>query len=87
MTAPDRIWAFYAPEIAENEAGATIVAHENTQHGAKEYVRIDLHDATKAQLAKALAALRWLDKNPKAWPDDRRIFVCAALAEIEKGGV
>ena len=35
--APERIWAFAADHIAEDEGGATIVAHEDAQLGAVEY--------------------------------------------------
>ena len=42
IDAPERIWAFYNPDIAEDENGATIIAHENIQHGSAEYVRADL---------------------------------------------
>ncbi len=59
-----------------------------------EYVHIDLHDATKAQLAKAVAALTeiiarwdtpaWKDVEPTAAVINR---ARAVLAEIEKGEV
>lgn len=48
--APEEIWAFYAPEIAEDEGGATIVAHETTQHGSQRYVRGDLFDEIRQEL-------------------------------------
>ena len=47
--APERIWAFYAPEISEDEGGATIVAHETLQLMSTEYVREDIHEALKAE--------------------------------------
>ena len=40
--APELIWAFYAPHIAEDEGGATIVAHDGCRHGAAPYTRTDL---------------------------------------------
>jgi hypothetical protein len=53
--APERIWAFYAPDIAEDENGATIVAHEVVQHGGAEYTRADLHRAeVEAAVKRAL---------------------------------
>jgi len=39
--APERIWAFYAPEIEEDNPQCTIVAGEQCMHGAKEYIRAD----------------------------------------------
>ena len=95
---PERIWAFAAPEIAENEGGATIVAHEDFQRGAVEYVRADLHDATKAKLAKAVEALT-VAANRLAWATVKfdtgtKNFITVGewadearivLAEIEKG--
>jgi hypothetical protein len=56
MTAPDRIWAFCAPEIAEIENGATIVAHETVQHGGAEYIRADLVPDPAAIVRAALEA-------------------------------
>lgn len=56
------------------------------EENAIEYVRADLHDATKAQLRKAVEALRWQADQPEAHP----FMVLQArtvLAEIEKGGV
>jgi len=55
MTAPERIWAFSADDIAENEGGATIVAHESYQPYATEYVRADLAADHTAALDKLIA--------------------------------
>ena len=95
MTAPERIWAFSADDIAENEGGATIVAHESYQPYATEYVRADLHDATKAKLRKAVGALRNIavvgfSSDPSVNGAIAKQTVLQArtvLAEIEKGGV
>lgn len=48
--APEQIWAFYAPHIADDENGATIVAYETQQFGSHKYIREDL---CKAQIAAA----------------------------------
>ena len=58
--APDRIWAFYAPDIAEDENGATIVAHETVQHGGAHYLR-----ATPARIhaEELLGALREVHRD------------------------
>ncbi len=48
--APERIWAFYAPEIEEDNPKCTIVAGEHCMHGAQEYIRADI---AEAQLAAA----------------------------------
>ena len=48
--APERIWAFYAPHIAEDENGATIVAYETVQHGAAEYVRANMQPTVSPEL-------------------------------------
>lgn len=42
MSAPERIWAFFAPEIEENNPQCTIVAGEHCMHGAQQYIRADL---------------------------------------------
>jgi hypothetical protein len=55
MNAPDRIWAFYAPEIAEDNNGATVVAHETVQHGGAPFIRADLYTAALARAEKAEA--------------------------------
>lgn len=46
----------------------------------------ELHDATKAQLRKAVEALRWQTDQPEAHPF-MVLNARAVLAEIEKGGV
>lgn len=67
-----------------------------TEQKVAEYVRTDLHDATKAQLAKAVEALRkiaasevevWdedLGENVMQWLDDEEMAdtARAVLAEI-----
>jgi hypothetical protein len=62
VNAPERIWAFYAPEIADDNNGATIVAYETVQHGGQPYRRADLprpEDAARiAALEEANARLR-----------------------------
>lgn len=53
--APERIWAFAAPEIAKDEGGATIVAHEDFQRGAVEYVLADRIEALELALTQSRA--------------------------------
>ena len=77
MTAPERIWAY--------SDGLWIEAWDAPPSGA-EYIRADLHDATKAQLRKAVEALRWQADQPEAHPF-MVLNARAVLAEIEKGGV
>lgn len=60
--APERIWAFYAPEIAEDQNGATIVAHEDVQHGSAPYIRANLvqrmvDEAVEKERERALSCL------------------------------
>ena len=43
--APERIWAFYAPEIEEDNPQCTIVAGDDVMYGSCEYIRADIHDA------------------------------------------
>lgn len=66
------------------------------EFGLTEYVRADLHDATKAQLAQAVDALREADQAiMELMPDAAFVgagetvvgMIRAVLAEIEKGGV
>lgn len=64
MTAPERIWAFSADDIAENEGGATIVAHESYQPYATEYVRADLAAVQPDPNAGAVKV------KPLVWDDD-----------------
>ncbi len=56
------------------------------EENAIEYVRADMHDATKAKLEKAVEALRWQADQPEAHPF-MVLNARAVLAEIEKGGV
>jgi hypothetical protein len=89
--APETIWAFYAPEIAEDNNGATIVAHEGCQHGAQKYRRADLPLTTdqlmadprvKALVEAAERASIWQDRYKWAapWADDLH-FALAQLKE------
>lgn len=94
MTAPERIWA--APPTDDLEwvsgAGEWDVSENWAVDQIAEYVRADLHDATKAQLEKAVEALieiiarwdtpAWKDVEPTAAVINR---ARAVLAEIEKG--
>ena len=99
MTAPERIWAFSADDIAENEGGATIVAHESYQPYAAEYVRADLaitetqpdpRDEVIAE-AEARGMQRAAEICKSAWiqtpePLTARDCYDAILAAIPKGG-
>lgn len=90
MTAPERIWA--RPDY--NECWPKRLEEEDV-----EYVRADLHDDTKAQLAECEARLRkavealWeirLEYDPSDDSLNSRTMydiACDVLAEIEKGGV
>lgn len=87
MTAPERIWAALDQMYPEQNGGAWW----GEKCAATEFVRADLHDATKAQLAeceaqlvKAVEALRWQADQPEAHPF-MVLKARATLAEIEKG--
>jgi hypothetical protein len=69
--APYRIWAFHAPHIAGDEAGATIVAHDSVQHGGQRYVRADLYvaaidraEAAEAEVERLTRVLREITDFP-----------------------
>jgi hypothetical protein len=84
MTAPERIWA-----VHHETHGAVMIGEwaDTIRHlGGVEYVHIDLHDATKAQLAKAVEALRDMVDHADEISSPL-IAARAVLAEIEKGGV
>ncbi len=104
MTTPERIWCQPTerrPVAAKDRKHAEWVRgdwkdHNSNAHGAREFVRSDLHDATKAQLAKAVEALRVIkhtalpiygvhDMDAKTIRDVWAV-ARAVLAEIEKGG-
>ena len=57
MTAPERIWAFHAPEIAEDNPQCSIVAGEHVMHGAQAYTRTDIHQAALDRIAELEEAL------------------------------
>lgn len=102
MIAPERIWCQPTerrPVAAKDRKHAKWVRgnwkdHNSNAHGAREFVRADMHDATKGQLVKAVEALTeiiarwdtpaWKDVEPTAAVINR---ARAVLAEIEKGGV
>lgn len=52
---PERIWAFYAPEVGEDNPLCSIVAGEHVMHGAAPYIRADLFTSIEAE-RDALAA-------------------------------
>ena len=62
-SAPERIWAYYAPHIAEDENGATIIAYETAQHGAQAFVRSDLHTALLADRDRLAARVEELERE------------------------
>jgi hypothetical protein len=98
MIAPERIWAWYfMPEKRDDviQGGWT----DQPDKRETQYIRDDLHDATKAQLAAAVEALRTTTQIltqclfetilVKGQYLDRKEVVTSAravLAEIEKGG-
>ena len=55
--APTEIWAFYNADLAEDNCGATIIAHENIQYGSQKYVRADLYEALKQELDGVVAMI------------------------------
>jgi hypothetical protein len=55
---PDRIWAFYASEIGDDNQGCTIVAGESCMHGAAPYVRADIAAAEIARLRAVLETIK-----------------------------
>ena len=56
-TAPAEIWALYDADLADDNCGATILAHETVQHGALRYVRADLYEAIKQELDGVIAMI------------------------------
>lgn len=61
MSAPERIWAFHAPEVGEDNPQCSIVAGEHVMHGAQQYVRADKYIALKEaadELAEAALELQ-----------------------------
>ena len=91
--APERIWAFYAPHIAEDENGATIVAHETVQHGAAEYVRANMQPTASPDVAALVEAAfqeGFLAGTADGWVNNPRIEMVwkrsrarAALARVK----
>ena len=51
--APAEIWAFYEPDIATDNCGADIIAHDSVHHGGQRYVRGDIYDGAGAELIAA----------------------------------
>ena len=62
MTAPERIWAFNAPEIGEDNPQCSIVAGEHVMHGAQAYTRTDIHQAALDRIAELEGALAFYAK-------------------------
>lgn len=81
-----------APEQA---CKAKIDATETIHRWDDQYIRADLHDEIKAQLAKAVEALTearsqlaYIDQRQRAGTTQTILArISAVLAEIEKGGV
>lgn len=92
MTTPERIWCQPTerrPVAAKDRKHAEWVRgdwkdHNSNAHGAREFVRSDLHDATKAQLVKAEEALRVIADQPDYRLPKPQDIARSVLAEIEK---
>ena len=73
--APERIWAFHAPDIEQDNLGCTIVAGEKAMPFSTEYIRADLSaDLVRAGYLAGLGAaanqcasmaneMDWCDEN------------------------
>src|SRR6056297_2637698 len=55
--APERIWAFYAPEIEEDNPQCTIVAGDGPMHGAQPYIRADRIEELEGEAEGAAAII------------------------------
>lgn len=55
--APEEIWAFYDDSLADDNCGATIIAHDTIQHGGQRYVRADLYDKIRQELDGVVAMI------------------------------
>ena len=55
--APAEIWAFYDADLADDNCGATIIAHEQILHGAQRYVRADIYDKAMQELDGVIAMI------------------------------
>lgn len=49
---PSNIWAFYDADIAEDNNGADIIAHDTVQHGGAKYT-LTTHVAAQIESARA----------------------------------
>lgn len=61
--APKEIWAFYAPDTAEDNPGCTVVAGVHVMHGAQKYIRADWAASVEAHAAAILSAIEGGDKR------------------------
>lgn len=55
--APEDIWAFYDDSLADDNCGATIIAHDTIQHGGQRYVRADLYEKIRQELDGVVAMI------------------------------
>lgn len=74
--APERIWAYHAPELAEDNPGCTIIAGESSMEFSQEYIRADLVEALEAEnqrlrviSLKALTVVEWVVGEGFLLPD------------------
>lgn len=86
MTAPKRIWA-NAQEWPRGTGRIEVYAAAKPDPDAPsaEYVRADLHDATKEQLAKTVEALKHIRDCTQPQCGHLTALANSVLAEIEKG--
>lgn len=88
MTTPERIWAwrwdlpYPSKHQGRREWGDLLMP---TEQEVAEYVRTDLHDATEAQLAKAVEALKRIRDCTQPQCGHLAALADTVLAEIEKG--
>jgi hypothetical protein len=92
MTAPNKIWAFHALELAEENAVGDILAHDTEQYGGHEYTLTAL---SQAQVAAAYEAgmieaadicdvvAKRNENHPVNWAHNCAAFIRIAANELD----
>ena len=92
MTSPERVWSWSFNDWQEGWGGFARKEHlapicERERDTGSEYVRIDLFKSQQAKLAKAVEALKKLDRRGDALETFDTVvheIVTAVLAELEE---
>lgn len=82
--APEEIFAFYAPDVEEDNPGCTIIAGERVMHGAQRYIKPSPQQAAKVLLDEIRRPATKEDKPDWRWLSRLDVPSLQALADSKE---